>query len=1000
MAWGENADAGELGDGTFTNHLSPEAVSTANGLPACIALAAGNYFSLALGADGSVWSWGTDEAGQLGNGSDYANPLSPAHNIPSLVSGITGAIAISAGDQHGLAVTADGTAWGWGYNVLGQLGDGTTTERDAPVQVCTASSTPLSGVIAVSAGGLSSLALKADGTVWAWGWNYFGQLGIGNTTDQHYAVQVTGLSHVVAIAAGYDHCLALTSDGNVWAWGWNYYGQLGDGSTTTHSSPEQISGVSGVIALAAQENCSLALMADGTVWSWGEGDTGALGLGSLSNSQPSPKNIPGFYATTLGTGSISETLHLLKISPTAFFCFNPATGNAQFDDPYDPSATETAAGLHYAYDFYNNGTFEVGDGSYAGSVAQNTAAVTNYLTAPGTYTIHGRMIDSLGGSTDYYTTLTLSGTVNHIPTLDVIANQTVSEDCGTQTIDLTGISDGLGDTGQTLTITATSSNTAIVPNPAISYTNPNATGTLSYTPVTGALGTVTITVTVQDNGGIANGGVDTLVQTFIITVLPATPRDVVLAQVIAEVSGIMSTTVQVPITLTAQGDENALGASITFDPTVLCNPQLTLGTDDPTAALIVNNINAATGLLAFAVALPAAQTFTAGTPQVAMLTFTLVSNSYSGLTPVTFSDLPVTCEIIDDNADYLNATWQNGSVYVNHPPVAVNDSYSLNENTTLTTSAPGVLLNDTDADKDPLTAVLLTGPSNGTLILNANGSFTYTPAHNYVETDSFTYQAYDGMAYSNSATVTLTVNPLGYEGDVAKRPDGDGKLDIADWVQEGRYVAGLDIAAPGSEFMRADCAPLATKGDGHLTVADWVQVGRFVLGLDPLTSIGGPDHDPPLAGGTRAMSASRLLTGKTARALGIDAATLTRGKAGAVCVSLNALGNESALGFSVHFDAKHLKFVSAKVVGATVAATLLVNANAAAQGNLGVALMLPLPTACKAGKGAVVEFTFLPLATGATPLTFSDQVVSCEIAGATATALPANFVNGTVLVRP
>ena len=359
----------------------------------------------------------------------------------------------------------------------------------------------------------------------------------------------------------------------------------------------------------------------------------------------------------------------------------------------------------------------------------------------------------------------------------------------------------------------------------------------------------------------------------------------------------------------------------------------------------------------------------------------------------------MTCEVIDGNADYLTATWQNGSVTVNHPPVAANYAYTLNENTTLTIGAPGLLANDTDADHDPLTAVVLTNPTNGTLSWNANGSFTYTPAHNYVETDSFTYQAYDGKAYSNIATVSLTVTPLGYEGDVAKKPDGDGKLDVADWVQEGRYVAGLDIPAPGSEFMRADCAPLATKGDGHITVTDWVQVGRFVLGLDPLTPIGGPDHDPPLAGGTRAMSASRLLAGKTARALSIDAATLTRGKAGAVCVSLNALGNESALGFSVHFDAKRLKFVSAHVVGATAAATLLVNANAASAGNLGVALMLPLPKTCKAGKGAVIEFTFLPLAPGATPLTFSDQVVSCEIAGATATALPANFVNGTVLVR-
>ena len=242
---------------------------------------------------------------------------------------------------------------------------------------------------------------------------------------------------------------------------------------------------------------------------------------------------------------------------------------------------------------------------------------------------------------------------------------------------------------------------------------------------------------------------------------------------------------------------------------------------------------------------------------------------------------------------------------------------------TLTTSAPGVLANDSDVDGNALTAVLQTSPSYGTLTFNADGSFTYIPWSCFVGTDTFTYQAYDGMVYSNTATVTLTVNPVGYEGDVAPRPDGNGVVDVADWVQEGRYVAGLDTmpAYPNSIFMAADCAPLATKGDGQLTVADWVQVGRFVLGLDPLTTIGGP-ATIPARGGTRAMSASRLLAGKTARALSIDAATLTRGKAGAVCVTLNALGDESALGFSVHFDAKCLKFVSAKVVGAAAAATL------------------------------------------------------------------------------
>ena len=229
-----------------------------------------------------------------------------------------------------------------------------------------------------------------------------------------------------------------------------------------------------------------------------------------------------------------------------------------------------------------------------------------------------------------------------------------------------------------------------------------------------------------------------------------------------------------------------------------------------------------------------------------------------------------------------------------------------------------------------------------------------------------------------------------------RRPNGDGTIDLADWVQEGRYVAGLDAIPtyPNSIFMAADCAPLAIKGDGLLTVTDWVQVGRFALGLDPVTSIGGPAA--PIS---QSQLAARRVAGKTTRAVSVDAAELTRGKAGAVRIALTALGNENALGFSLHFDAKHLKFVSAKVVGAAAAATLNVNEKAIAQGNLGMALMLPLPKACKAGKGAVVELTFLPLAAGATPLTFSDQVVTCEISGVKADVLPTNYINGEVLVR-
>lgn len=144
---------------------------------------------------------------------------------------------IAAGSGHTLALKNDGTVWAWGDNYYGQLGDGTTTERHAPVQV-----TGLAGVTAIAAGGGHTVALRNDGTVWAWGDNYYGQLGDATATESHTPVQVTGLSGVTAIAGGGAHTVALKSDGTVWSWGDNSYGQLSDGTTTQRLTPVPVTG--------------------------------------------------------------------------------------------------------------------------------------------------------------------------------------------------------------------------------------------------------------------------------------------------------------------------------------------------------------------------------------------------------------------------------------------------------------------------------------------------------------------------------------------------------------------------------------------------------------------------------------------------------------------------------------------------------------------------------------------------------------------------------------
>jgi len=173
--------------------------------------------------------------GELGMGD-----AGPSSATPRAVSGLAEVAAVATGDYDTFAVLSDGTVWGWGMNASGALGDGTTTEQYSPVQA-----QGVTGAADVAAGYSHTLALLADQTVWAWGGNWVGQLGDG-TTDPSGPKPVPGLAGVVAVAAGRTHSLALTKDGTLYAWGENQYGQLGDGTTTSRWTPTPVmSGVGG-----------------------------------------------------------------------------------------------------------------------------------------------------------------------------------------------------------------------------------------------------------------------------------------------------------------------------------------------------------------------------------------------------------------------------------------------------------------------------------------------------------------------------------------------------------------------------------------------------------------------------------------------------------------------------------------------------------------------------------------------------------------------------------
>ena len=268
-AWGNNV-AGQLGNGTTTSSLVPVHVS---GLSNVIAIAAGDYHNVALKNDGTVWTWGRNGFGQLGDGTQIDNP------VPVQVSGLSGVLAIAAGSEHSLALKTDGTVWAWGYNGNGQLGNGTRDYKLTPVQVSS-----LSDVIAIAAGYTHTIAIKSNGTVWSWGGNGEGQLGDGTTNESLIPVQVSSLGNVIAIAAGYYHTVALKSDGTVWTWGYNFFGQLGNGTEVDSLIPVAVSGLSGVTAIAAGDWHSIALKSNGTVWTWGRNLDGQLGNNTTTKS--------------------------------------------------------------------------------------------------------------------------------------------------------------------------------------------------------------------------------------------------------------------------------------------------------------------------------------------------------------------------------------------------------------------------------------------------------------------------------------------------------------------------------------------------------------------------------------------------------------------------------------------------------------------------------------------------------------------------------------------
>ena len=386
--------------------------------------------------------------------------------------------------------------------------------------------------------------------------------------------------------------------------------------------------------------------------------------------------------------------------------------------------------------------------------------------------------------------------------------------------------------------------------------------------------------------------------------------DVGRALIISSATGSRGQTIQVPLTLRAQGTENALGFSIDFNANSLTFENALLGPGATGASLFLNDARALDGRLGFALALPAGTTFPVGPQELVLINFTITAQTAPEFVIVSFVDDPIPGETSDPFAADLTTTYFSDGVYIEEPE--------------------------------------------------------------------------------------------GLEGDVIPLPLGNLAISITDWVQVGRFAAQIDTLSSPAQFQRVDCAPRSTLGNGSISVSDWVQTGRYVSGLDPWTTVGGPVGSSSGLTGDGGQHLESNGFSSTKRIVKIDSSHLVSDQKTTIPIILDSLGNENALGFSINFDSAKVRIDQVGLGTDVSNATLLVNTNALALGQVGVIISLPSGRSFRSGSQEIISLTLTPIGqeTGVMALGFGNQPVFQEIADLHANVLESNFQASSLEILP